>query len=95
MKEIRFTSYFKDRLKIRRITEEVSVEVLNYAEQRFYDRSTGRFIAIKNVKVAKRRSQQLMLAYEDHDDYLLAVTIHTITNQQINSHLRSGRWIRQ
>jgi len=61
----------------------------------FYDRATGRFIAVKNVKVPKRRSQQFMLAYEEYNDYFLAVTIHTVTNQQINSHLRSGRWIRQ
>jgi len=56
MKEIRFSSYFKERLQLRKIPEKVPVDVINYAEQRFYDRATGRFIAVKNVKVSKRRS---------------------------------------
>jgi polyhydroxyalkanoate synthesis regulator protein len=95
MKEIRFTGYFMERLKFRKISENVPIEVLKYAEHRFYDRETGRFVAVKNVKITKRRSQKFMVAYEEHADYLLAITIHTITTQQLNERVKVERWIKQ
>jgi hypothetical protein len=65
MKEIRFTSYFKRALADEKNFRKVAVEVIRYAEQRFYDRSSGRLVAVKNTKISKRRSLQFMLAYEE------------------------------
>ena len=60
MKEIRFTGYFRDRLKFRKISENVPTEILKYADYRFYDRETGRYIAVKDVKLTKRYSQKFV-----------------------------------
>lgn len=58
MKELRFTRYFSERLKLRKIPEKVPEEILRYSDEKFYDRDTGGFISVKNVRVTKRRSQQ-------------------------------------
>ena len=95
MKELKFTDYFSERLILRNIQKEHPGEILQYSDYKFYDRDTDRLVAVKNIKISARRSRQYMLAYEEYDDYFLAVTIHTITNQQIKSHVRAGRWIEQ
>jgi uncharacterized protein YuzE len=66
MKEIRFTGYFMERLKFRKISENVPIEILKYVDHRFYDRETIKGTC-EGRKMDKTMKQGTLKYYEESD----------------------------
>ena len=62
-------------------------EIVRYSSERYRDTITGRRIAIGRL-----RGILVLVAYEQHDDETIPVTVHETTRQQINERLRLGRY---
>jgi len=92
MKKIRYTDYFLDRLRVRNIPKAVVAEILHGAIERYFDVETGRFVRVKRVKY-KGRYKRLMVAYEETENEMTAVTIHSVTKRQVQSRIKRQRWI--
>lgn len=92
-KEIRYTDYFKDRLRLRSIPADIPEKVLRNPQERYQDQRTGREIAVKKVKITRTQARLFMIAYEEYSDHMLAITIHGISKRQIRWRLKTGRWV--
>jgi hypothetical protein len=56
--------------------------------ERYYDVETDRAIA-----VGKHREQLVLIPYEQSENTITPITIHTTTRQQIRFRLKTGRFI--
>lgn len=62
-------------------------QIVIYSAERYYDTETGR-----SVVIGRHDNDLVILPYETDEDIVTPVTIHTITRQQINFRLRTGRF---
>ena len=92
-KEIHYTDYFRYRMQFRRIPDGVPEQIFLHAIERYFDTETQRNIAVHQIRLGRGRRAQIMLAYEEYDDYVEFVTIHKIKRREINFRIRTGRWI--
>ena len=86
--QIVWTDYLKYRAKLRGFQLARLEEIVRYGTERYYDTSTGRFIAVG------RHGQRLcIIPYEIQEDAIVPVTVHVTTRQQITQRIRKGRYV--
>jgi hypothetical protein len=91
MKTIRYTGYMRDRMKFRRIPQQVVEGILVTAIERYFDIETGRFIAVQRVRYYGSY-KRFAVAYEEKGEEITAVTVHTVTKRQIQARIQRQRW---
>jgi len=91
MKTVVWTEYLKYRAELRGFDLNNLEEVLRFSDERYYDSTTGRMIAI-----GKDGQKLVMIPYEEtREDEITPVTIHATNRKQINYRIRSGRLINE
>jgi hypothetical protein len=82
-----WTEYMKYRISLRGYALTTVKQILRYSSERYVDTVTGRLVAI-----GRHDKLFVMIPYELKGRTLTPVTIHTISRQQINSRIKSGRF---
>ena len=82
-----WTEYMKYRISLRGYALTTVKQILRYSYERYVDTVTGRLVAI-----GRHDKLFVMIPYELKGRTLTPVTIHTISRQQINSRIKSGRF---
>ncbi len=91
MKTVVWTEYLKYRAELRGFDLPNLEEILRYSDERYYDSTTGRMIAI-----GKDREKLVMIPYEETgENEFTPVTIHATNRKQINYRVKSGRLINE
>ena len=90
-KPIRYTKHLRERLAEREIGEELPQETIRGAEQYLDDTATGYRIAVAR-KIYLGRPRLMMVAFEENENEIVAVTIHPMDDGDLEAKLRSGRW---
>ncbi|MBE9471105.1 MAG: hypothetical protein IMY75_03215 [Chloroflexi bacterium] len=89
---VEYSDYLKFRLTVRGIPGNMPERIYRESQERYYDKATGRHIAVLSVAYHRRR-KRMMIAYDEFSDHVEIVTIHPIEKQQIQNRVLSGRWI--
>ena len=93
MKEILYSEHLKLRLSVRNFPESYPKEIYLKPEQRFFDVTEQKKIAIKRLKY-KDKIRNILIAYDEHDELVRIVTIHPISDEKIANRTITGRWIK-
>ena len=93
MAVVRYTDHLKLRLKLRGIPDELPRKIYERAESKFIDSTTGHNIAIATT-LYRRKKRLFLVAYDVKNDFILMVTAHPISKEQIDSRVRSERWMK-
>jgi len=91
-KPIRYCEHLRERLALRNITPELPRQVIRQAEQLFTDRATGYRIAISTLPY-RGREHLMMVAFEEIEEEIVAVTIHPLSQPDVDAKVRNGRWV--
>lgn len=83
-----FTDYIKYRATLRGFDLSKIENILRYSQERYFDIETQRKIII-----GKHNDNLVMIPYEIKEEYIIPITIHTTTRQQIKFRLKTGRFI--
>lgn len=89
--EIRYSDHLRFKLRVREIPERIPEWIYRESRQRYYNHHSLRRIAVMEVRYFQRRTL-MMIAYDHLPDHVEIVTIHPITQDQIQDRLRTGRW---
>jgi hypothetical protein len=88
MPEIIWTSYLRYRANLRGFDLDRLEDILRFSSERYYDVETDRAIV-----VGKHGEQLVLIPYEQDENTVTPITIHTTTRQQIRFRLKTGRFI--
>lgn len=92
MKRIIYSKHLIFRLKVREIDENLPKKIYEQAEERYFDRITGNFIAVgRTMYVSKQR--EMVLVYKEVENVVEIITIHPLKSGQKDNRLKSGRWV--
>jgi len=80
LKEVFYTSYLERRLELRHIPSNLAREILEKSIERYFDNETNRFIKIGKAKI-KNVKLTLSVIYEETEEEIIVVTVHSITRQ--------------
>ena len=87
MKSVIWTEYLQYRAQLRGF-ELARIEWITlFSEERYFDTATQRMVA-----VGRHGEQIVMIPYEQQDEIMTPVTIHSTTRQQVNIRVRTGRF---
>lgn len=86
-----YTNHLKRRLKERRFPVNYPTEIYNKAEVRYYDTIRCSQIAIKKMKYGGKE-KKILIAYVFDSNDVKILTIHPVSNQQIQKWVGSGRY---
>jgi len=67
--------------------------IVEKAKERFEDKQTGYFIAVKRVPIHGEQ-REVMVAYKEKAGVTTLVTIHPLKEGQKDNRIRTGRWQR-
>lgn len=76
---------------LRGIDRRLPERIIREAERVFVDTETGYWIALAEVPYGEG-SHLMMVAFEKESDGITAITIHPLSQEDVDSKLRSGRW---
>ena len=82
-----WTDYLRYRAQLRDFDLDLIASILRMTDERYYDSTTGRRIAI-----GQHRDALVMIPYDADGSAITPVTIHATTRQQIRFRLRTGRF---
>lgn len=85
--EFTWTDYMKYKARLRGFDLAKIEGIVRYSTERYFDTETGRQIAI-----GSHDNQLVMVAYEEHPDSVIPITVHATTRQQIRSRIKTGRY---
>lgn len=87
-----FTNHLRIRLKQRGISLKLSEEVFRTATEYYWDNLRNHHIKVAEIHY-KDKLRKVLLAYDKiTEDTVEFITLHPITNRQIQQRLDSGRW---
>ena len=78
------------RAKLRGFDLEKLEQIVISSTERYYDTETGR-----SVVIGRCNKKLVILPYETHESEMTPITVHTITRQQINFRLKTGRFVNE
>jgi len=82
-----WTDYMKYKSSLRGFDlEEVEI-IVRYSTERYFDTETVRWIVI-----GRHDNRFVAIPYEAHQDTITPITIHTVTRQQIQFRIKTGRY---
>jgi len=85
-----WTDYMRYRVRLRGFNLATVEYIVRYSTERYMDTATGRLVA-----VGRHDQCLVMVPYEREGNVLTPVTIHVTTRQQVNSRVKSGRFINE
>ena len=86
--------HLKIRLEQRRIPQESPELIVKDPEKRFFDTETGREIAIKKLEY-NEKIRSMVVVYDIIEGEIQIITIHPVSEQEIQNKLNRGRWIKR
>lgn len=87
MSKIVWLEYIKYRADLRGFNLTKIEEILRYSEERYFDTETRRLVV-----VGSHDERLVMIPHERTENEITPVTIHTVTRQQINFRIKTGRF---
>ncbi|MBM4044039.1 MAG: hypothetical protein FJ279_02910 [Planctomycetes bacterium] len=91
-KPIRYCQHLEDRLHLRHIEREVPARIIREAPRLFRDVETGYHIAVATA-VYRGADHLMMVAFEETQAEILAITTHPLDERDVQVKIRMGRWI--
>lgn len=91
--KINLRPHLKIRLKQREIPQTYPMKILAKPESRFFDNLTGHSIVVRKLRY-NERLRPMVVAYDIIGDEIQIITVHPITNQEINNRIQKKRWIK-
>ena len=85
-----WSDYIKYKADLRGFELTTMENILRYSGEKYYDTITRRMIAI-----GRHDEHLVMVPYEEKGNAIIPVTIHATTRQQINTRLKTGRFIHE
>ncbi len=89
--KIVFTDHLLIRLKQRKIPRNIVKEIFSQSLENYWDNLRNRHIVVGEV-LYKGKSRKVLVAYDIIKNRIEAVTVHPITETDIDHRLYSGRW---
>ena len=89
--KIVYTDHLKNRLKQREIPLKIIRQVFTQAKEYYFDNLRNHHITVTKV-LYKEKVRKVLVAYDTMINAIEAITIHPITDEQIEQRLNSGRW---
>lgn len=86
-----YTDHLKTRLKQREIPLKIVREIFENGQENYWDELRSRHIVVATV-VYKGKLRKVLAAYDRIGSRTEVVTIHPITDEEIQQKLKSGRW---
>ena len=81
----------KIRLKERKIPQNYPSKILAKPDEQFVDTVTNYKIAVKSLSY-NLKIRPMLVVYDIIESEILVITIHPISNQEINNKREKGRW---
>ena len=91
-KPVRYCDHLEDRLVLRRIERDLPERIIREADRHFTDSTTGYQIAVATV-VYRGAEHLMMVAFEETEGEIVAVTLHPLDERDVARKIRNGRWI--
>lgn len=91
-KPVRYSDHLQDRLALRHIERELPERIIREAGRNFTDTATAYQIAVATV-VYRGRDHLMMVAFEETESEIVAVSIHPLEERDVERKIRNGRWI--
>lgn len=85
-----FSNYLKYKAELRGFKLTKIEDILRYSQERYFDTVTHR-----RIVVGKHDDRIVAIPYDDSNESIMPVTIHTTTRQQIKFRLQTGRYIHE
>ncbi|MBI2330543.1 hypothetical protein HYU94_04055 [Candidatus Daviesbacteria bacterium] len=85
--------HLKLRLEQRKIPQNYPYQVIVKPESKYFDNVTGHLIAVKRLKY-NEKLRPMAVAYDIIDDTIQVITIHPVSDQEINNKLLRERWVK-
>lgn len=89
--KITYRDHLKRRLKERKIPNSYPRKVFVNSSKRFFDNGTSHHIAISKLQYAGKL-KSLAVSYDIINSQIELITIHPISDQEINNKIKSRRW---
>lgn len=84
--------HLKIRLEQRKIPQNYPIEVVRSPEYKYFDTETNHFIAIK--KLEYNGKLRPIVSYDLKGGIIQVITIHPVSEQEIDNKVKRGRWIK-
>jgi len=91
MQRVRYTRHLELRLKLRGIPYNLPRTIYRISQERYFDRGTGKTIAVRQVK-HKQKLREFALIYEEDQYEASLISIHPLKIYQKLNRIKSGRW---
>lgn len=89
--KIVYKPHLKIRLRQREIPTDYPKQIIESADQEYFDTLTKRNVAIKKLEF-EGNLRNILVAYDIIGNIIEAVTIHIISDREIENKVRTGRW---
>ena len=93
MKKIYYTSHLKLRMKLRNIPHGLPKRIYQESRERYYDRKTSHYIAIKEMEF-KGKLREIAITYTEISGQIEIITVHPLRIYQKYQRIKTGRWKR-
>ena len=85
--------HLKIRLEQRKIPQNYPGKILARPESKYFDILTSHLIAVRQLEY-NGKVRPMTVAYDIIDNEIQVITVHPITNQEINNRVQRRRWIK-
>lgn len=90
MTSIIWTDYLKYRASLRGFDLTILEQILLHSTERYFDTETRR-----RVVIGRHGKQLVIIPYDEGEDSVTPITVHTVNRQQIRFRLRTERLIHE
>lgn len=91
--KIIYRPHLKRRLNERKIPYNYPKRIYIEAKQKFFDTETDHHIAFSNLQYAEKL-KNITISYDIIGQNIEIVTIHPISDKEIENKIKSGRWVK-
>jgi hypothetical protein len=88
MVKIIWTDYMQYRSELRGFNLSLLENIIRFSAERYDDTVTG-----SQIVVGKHNQELVIIPYEINEDYIIPITVHITTRQQIKFRVTSGRFV--
>lgn len=85
------TDHLKSRLKLRNISEKIVQNIFQNSQDFYWDNLRNHHIAVGQAQY-QGKVRKMLVAYDKIENTVEFITIHPITDEEINKRLTSERW---
>ena len=88
-----YTDHLRLRMKLRGISKALPKQIWREAKDRYYDRATHHYVAVRACEI-KARVREFALSYDEKEGVIQFITVHPLKELQKLSRIKTGRWQR-